>query len=385
MAMYLTRIPILNRNMQIYGYELKTAITGKTINFDPSIINKLNQINNKKLYINFRDDSIKEDLINNLPRNLLGIEIPEGTGNLQKNVYISRELKKYGFSLMVGEYIFKGDYEFFLELADIVKINNISKYRQNIALLTENRVKSMATGLISESSFNKASGYGFTLFKGDYIKFAARNNNLPASSFIYLNLLQEINKPEPDFEKIENTIKNDISLSYNLFRLINSAYFGLRHEVKSIKQALVLLGLNDYKKWLSLKIMRGLAKNQPDVFIYTSLIRANFAEYLSPYVELEDKKLDLFLVGLFSMLDIFLGRPLPVILSELPIDDEIYEALINQKGVMGDVFKLLICYEKGNWQELEILADKLNLLDKSLVSLYLDAVADANEVIEILG
>jgi len=135
--------------------------------------------------------------------------------------------------------------------------------------------------------------------------------------------LQEVNCPELDFGRIESVVKREVSISYKLLKYINSALFGLRPEVESIRQALALLGENNFKKWIFLIALAGMGEDKPVELVISSIIRAKFCEALSDKVGLSDQSQDLFLLGMFSMIDAIIDRPMPDILAELPISDDI--------------------------------------------------------------
>lgn len=90
--------------------------------------------------------------------------------------------------------------------------------------------------------------------------------------------MAEINNPEVDFEKIVTLVKGDISLSYNLLKFINSSVFGFRTKINSIKQALVLLGISEVRKWASNIILQTIGKDKPDEPIVNSVVRPPLAK-----------------------------------------------------------------------------------------------------------
>lgn len=393
MGLFITRRPILNPEKQILEYETSTySIKKYDINELEKLTTRLKDIStDKKTYVNIHDDIFKKGLINIFPNDTIGISILDNQGDTEKIKYICQELKKRGLSIMVGDFILNTDPEPFIDLVDIVKIklNPFLSAQERIKLnkLKESDIILVATGVDTEKDYYKAIHEGFVHLQGEFYRISetSTSNNIPAYKLHYFNLLREINQPEPDFDKIELIIKQDLSLSYNLFRLVNSAYFGLRHQVKSIKQALVLLGLNDYKKWLTLKIMRGISEDKPNILIINSLIRANFAEKLASLINMEHRKLDLFLMGLFSLIDSFLGRPLNKILAELPLSSDTREAILNEKGIMGNVFKLITAYEQGNWDTLIEQIENMNLNSSKVTDNYFSALEATNQVISALN
>ena len=164
-----------------------------------------------------------------------------------------------------------------------------------------------------------------------------------------MRILREIHRPEMKFGRLGEYIKQEISLSYKLLRYINSAFFGLRNQITSIKQALVLLGEREIKNWISLVALAGMGDDKPEELAVQSIIRAKFCQVLAPYAGLAQKAEDLFLLGLLSMIDAFLDRPLEEVLREIPIDDEIKKALLGLASPLGKVYQFVRAYEKGDW------------------------------------
>ena len=137
-----------------------------------------------------------------------------------------------------------------------------------------------------------------------------RAGEIPPMKLNQLRLLELLNRPETEFAGISALVIRDVSLSYKLLRLINSPAFGLLATIDSVRHALVMLGLSELRKWLSLIIMRGLAEDKPAELIHQSLVRARMLEQLGKTLGWRTSEDDLFLLGLFSFLDVLLERPL---------------------------------------------------------------------------
>ena len=113
-----------------------------------------------------------------------------------------------------------------------------------------------------------------------------------------------------DFDRLELIIRRELSLSVKLLRYLNSAWFGWRHEVDSIRHAVRLLGEHQIKKWASLVAMTGMGDDKPTELVVTSLVRARFCELLGPLIGMKHRQLELFLMGLLSLIDALMDRPL---------------------------------------------------------------------------
>jgi EAL and modified HD-GYP domain-containing signal transduction protein len=133
------------------------------------------------------------------------------------------------------------------------------------------------------------------------------------------------------------------------------------------------------KKWASVVALAGLAKDQPDELVVTSLVRARFCELVAPSVGLGARAQELFLMGLFSLLDAITGRPMPEVLADLPLADDITLALLGNRTRPYDVLSCLTAYERGEWEKFSLYAAKLRLDEAAVARMHLDCVAWSTE------
>ena len=166
---------------------------------------------------------------------------------------------------------------------------------------------------------------GFIYFQGYFFSkpVIVSSKEIPGYKFNYLNILHEINKKKVDFNKIEQVIKQDVSISFKLLKFINSAFFSFTSNIQSIKQALVLLGINEFRKWVSLVVLKDMGEDKPDELMVMSIVRAKFCEILANEISLGDRCSELFFMGMFSVVDTFMGRPMEEVLENFPLEDDI--------------------------------------------------------------
>ena len=217
---------------------------------------------------------------------------------------------------------------------------------------------------------------GYSYFQGYFFckPTIISGKDIPGYKLHYLRLLQVIHRPEIDFMKLGGIIKQEVSISYKLLRYINSAYFGLRNKINSITQALALLGEKEIKKWISLISMANMGQDKPEELVIQVLIRARFCESLAPYVGFRERSEDLFLMGMFSLVDAILDRPLSEILAEIPIADDIKEALLGKKTPLRDVYEFVLICENVDWGKLPELTAKLGINEGNAFRLYLESL-----------
>jgi len=196
---------------------------------------------------------------------------------------------------------------------------------------------------------------------------------------IVLNLLSKIQDPDVDFDEFQLVLSQDVALSYKLLRYINSAMFGLRREIESIKDAVVLLGQDNVRKWLSLILLSRLETDKPDELIVVALTRGKMCELLAadiyPHVVPQ-----MFIIGLFSVLDALMDRPMVELLDTVILSAPIKLALLDQSGEQGEVLNLVYAYEQFKFDEL----DESTVACQNLRNCYLESLQWAEETIRTI-
>jgi EAL and modified HD-GYP domain-containing signal transduction protein len=165
-----------------------------------------------------------------------------------------------------------------------------------------------------------------------------------------------------------------MSLTYKLLRYINSAAFALRQKIDSIQRALTLLGEREVRRWLSLLVMAGMGKDKPEELVLQATIRAKFCEMLAPKAGVPARAQDFFFLGLFSLIDAILERPLDEALKGLPIADDVKAALLGEENFCRDLYDCVLAYERGEWERLPALACRINIDESETPALYAEAV-----------
>lgn len=397
----IARQPILNRKKKTVAYELLFRSLNKDKDFDGSqataevitssldLIGLENLTGGKQAYINFTADLIKSEIAELLPQKKIGIEILEDIKIDNKLISCSKKIKNSGHVLLLDDFIFQKELIPLIEIADIIKIDFLQtkgkKRKEIIELIKCNYnpdAKFLAEKIETYQEFKSAYQMGYDYFQGYFFTkpdtISARK--IPSYKFNYLQVINELNSYEPDFKEISKIIKNDVSMSYSLLRTINAAIYG--YQVSSIRQAAALLGINKLRKWAMLYFIKGLSDDKPDALFSSTLVRAKMAELISLELNLKDKSSEYYTAGIISMLDAYLDRPLINIIKELSLTDQIKKAVLNQEGKMGEILKLIILFEKADWNKLEGLELKYNLDSDLIFKLYREAINSAAKTVE---
>ena len=243
-------------------------------------------------------------------------------------------------------------------------------------MLKAYNVQLLAEKIETYDIYNFCFERNFSYFQGYFFcrPEILEKKSLPSNKLIILNLISKLQDPEITSDELEGLLAQDITLSYKLLRYINSASFSLRSEVDSIKDAIVLLGMNNLKNWVSLIMMSKIVDRKPAELIVTGMIRGKMCELIAQKLHPEVQH-QMFIIGLFSVLDALMDQPLVDLLDTVILSTPIKLALLDQTGPQGEIYKHVLQYEKCNWDEINKLGDNAD----EFIQSYLTAVHWADE------
>jgi EAL and modified HD-GYP domain-containing signal transduction protein len=197
-----------------------------------------------------------------------------------------------------------------------------------------------------------------------------------------INLLNTVRDENFEFGDVTEIVQRDTALTISLLRLVNSPYIGLRQEVKSIGQAVALLGQKEVTKWVTTAVTRLLGTEKPSEITRLSLIRAKFAEALAPRFGLKREAGSLFLMGLFSVLDAILEMPMEQALEQVRVSDTIRQALVERDGPFETAYEFLLEYEAANWNVVSRTLILRDLSAEDVYSAYTEALCWYRDLLE---
>jgi c-di-GMP-related signal transduction protein len=228
---------------------------------------------------------------------------------------------------------------------------------------------------------------GFQYFQGFFFckPEMVQSRRLPASRLNYLRFLQAINQNETEVSEVEKLIRQEVSLSYKLLRYLNTAAFGLRGGVKSIRHAITLLGQRPLRKWASLVAVSEMTDEKPAELMNTCLVRARCCELLAECRPAGAPSSDLFMLGMFSLLDAMLDRPIDELVNELALPGEIRTALTDETAELRPFIELLIGFERGHWEAIAQAVQALGLQSDAVYQCYRDALVWSHEIMRELS
>lgn len=402
MDQYIARQPIFTEHLKLFGYELlywgPEFAFPEGMNGDQATTSLLSSIfltrdveemtRQRPCFINFTQNLLEKNIPAVFPKNKVMIEILETVEPTEKVVAVCRSLRKDGYLIALDDFIYHPKFHPLLELAEIVKIDfRATSLQQRIKLTAQLRpfkVKLLAEKVETRTEFEEGLKLGFHYFQGFFFckpeKVAVRN--FSTNEMIMLQLLAEVNSPQTDLDRLHAIISTDAALSYKLLRFINSAYFYRIQPVSSLKHAVVYLGERELRRFVMFMVISEMGKESPAELIAMSLIRAKFCETLAERSSWEEKACsEMFLVGLFSLLETITGAPMAEILNRLPIAKAVHAALTQQDNRYARCLQLIIALEKNDQPTLDSLCAELKIGGELLKECYILAVKYANGVL----
>lgn len=392
MDIYVARQPIFDKKKKVYGYELlfrsglnnffdsssQDLATTRVIDNTFLIMGIESITGGRRALINFTSDLLKQKLPTLFPKDLIGVEILESVQAEDEIIASCKELKKKGYLLFLDDFVLAEDLLPLVELADVIKVDFLTTSTQEKQELVQRFGERYGISFLAErietfDELEEAVRFGYSYFQGYFFckPVIITGREIPGYKLTNLRILQEINREEVSFDSIAKIVKTDVSMSYKVLKLVNSAAFSLIRKVDSIKEALVILGLNGTKKLINLICLNNMGQDKPNALLVTSILRARFGEVLAPELGMKGKGSQFFILGLFSTINAFLDKSMEEILPELPIQNEIKAALLGtEMNMYNQVLSFVMAYEKGDWYKVKTLSDQLGFDEERIPEIY---------------
>lgn len=400
-SIFIGRQPILDRSGKIYAYEL--LYRNSEDNFFPDInpeqatisllINTFLSIGIDQVtsgfrsFINFSGELLAQDLFVNLDPQQVVIEILEDVEITPALLHRLRKFKDAGFTLALDDFILHDQYlrhAQIFELVDIIKVDfrltdAAGKRRINEFLRGYPKIILLAEKVETEAEYQLALKSGYDLFQGYFFAKPEiiKSAEIPSNTLVHLQIIDYFHQDTQSINQLSELIMRDVSISYKLLRFINSLAFDIPRQISSIKQAIMLIGLKDTKKWLQVLMLHDLGKDLHDgrvrALVELSLRRARACELLAKYKRKPNKD-EYFLTGMFSLIDAVMRRKWEDVLPLLSLSDVIIDTLSGKETELTPYLKLVIAVENFEWETVEELTTRLAIPKKELSKILIEAM-----------
>ncbi|MDR3410277.1 MAG: EAL domain-containing protein [Formivibrio sp.] len=398
---FIGRQPILNRQQQIIGYELLFRLTGESVTAEFSsdmqagtnvLVNTISNmgtdwlVGNKLAFINVAESMLESNFLELLQPQRVVLEVIETTKPTPELLARLKDLRAQGFGVALDDFVLTPQTLPFMEFANYVKFDiQQLGIKQVPALAKELRkfpVLQVAEKVETKDEFKQCMDFGFDCFQGFYF---AHPETLSAKVINpgYANILNLLNmlRNNAEIRDIENALKRDVALSFKLLRYINSAGFGLSCEIQSFRHAVTILGYQKLYRWLTLLLVTaGAETGAAPALLKTAVTRGRLVELLGGNFLDGQEKDNLFIVGMFSLLDVLLDMPMDKILETLILPDSVCDALLERTGIYGPYLELAEACEDPDMTEVPRLCENLLITADVLNRSHVQALAWVEEI-----
>ena len=390
---FLVREPLLDPEQRVVGYELtwqqdaayvpKLAELEDLVGFVAAQVNSPEHgwlLKQKTLFLQAVPGMLSTDALYDMPpeHTVLSIRAAElanpdtlaavqalragGVGILLREADLARVGSRLGTICSYVEVRFTG--------ADV------AAQARTYAQLKTSTIRMVGRPVTTWADFDACAALGLDAFVGK-LHLTPRpgtdGKGLNPSQTIILQLMQMVNA-NADVVQLENVLKRDAALSYKLLRYINSAGFGVGREVQSLKQAIQLLGYQPMYRWLTLLLATASTSGFSPVLLETAVVRGRLAELLGQKALGKQDAENVFVAGMFSLLDRLLGIPMKEVLQEIQLNEEVVRALLTRGGKYGPFLALAEACEL-NSDLVSSLAASLSLTPEDVNKAHLSALA----------
>jgi len=397
---YLARQPIMDLRGKVHGYELLYR-AGPEMSFrgdgdmatrtmlDNTVIFGLERLaSGAQAFVNCTLESLTEDMVRVLPPDRTVLEILENLEPTPSLIHACKKLKARGFRLALDDFTWKPNFDPLVELADYIKIDFIQSGPQARQSLLK-RMHGVTTATLvaekieTQEEYAHARQEGFTLFQGYYFcrPVLLKGRKIPANKLSQIKILQLLRENEIDLEKLTQLMKREAALTYRLLRLANSPICAIRQEVRSIQTALVMVGDEAFRRIAMLAITSELNAGQPEEILRMAFVRGRFCELAADLCALDST--EQYLLGMLSLLPAMMRFPMEKLAPELPLREEICEALEGKVNSESILLQWIESYERGDWAACDVVAQDCGLNQQKMVLCYARAVIWAEAALQL--
>jgi EAL and modified HD-GYP domain-containing signal transduction protein len=388
------RQPIFDRENNVIGYELlfrpieDLDIIDGDLATAQVIMNTFAEstlavaVDNTNAFINFTDTWLLETPPFG-PENVV-IEVLESVTATSELLTTVERLHGQGYQIALDDYSCDLGLSSLIPYASIIKVDVLAhpKKEELATLVKELRkypVKLLAEKVEDHGMFSFCQQLGFDLFQGYFFckPELVQGNVVQTNRLATLDLLAKLSDPDIEVDEIEHALKKDPILMVKLLKLINSARYAHKQKIDTLNRAIVTLGLESLKRWVTLVVLTGM-DDKPSALLSNALIRAKMMEALSASIPNANAGL-FFFVGLLSQIDAFFDRPLREVLQSLPIEQWMTAAMLEHKGEAGELLSLLKCVEVGHWEALDKTTLPLSISEVSYA--YIESIEWSNAIL----
>ncbi|MBU1040933.1 MAG: HDOD domain-containing protein [Proteobacteria bacterium] len=406
-AIFVARQPIFDAHEKVWAYELlfRSSALAKTADVTEDDLATASVIadgfslafsgmdKSRKAFINFPQRLLLDNSVYALPKEICVVEVLETITPTPEMIVALRRLKEQGYVIALDDYVGQPGFEEVIALADIVKVEVLGMTPERMKSIGEDLRKHgcrlLAEKVEDRATYDLAKSLGFSLFQGYYFSRpeTMTGSKVPTPVLAKMRLLRALAGEDFDVRELSQIISSDPSVSYRLLNFINSAAFSLRSKIQSIQQALMLLGKQQIKQWFLAVIISDFdSTSKVQEAAYTSLQRARYLESMGKLLgDHAFPSETLFMLGLFSKLDVLLAQPMNKLLENIPLNKDVEAALLSKPSPYWSWLSLVEDIEIANWEDVEDFLESRTLDREASAMNYTESIEWTQTLLKCKG
>lgn len=395
---FIGRQPIMNQRQEIIGYELLFRATG---DHQTALYNDQDQasasviasalsdfglqdiLGDKYGFLNITSDMLSSEVLELLPVEQSVLELLENIELDDTARLRCIELKSQGFRIALDDHIYHPDHSAFYNMVDIVKVDILAadpkKLPEIAASLRKYPVQLLAEKVETIEAFEQCREYGFELFQGYFFERPATisQKRIDASGIGMMKLIQQLHE-DADIAAIEEIFREDPGLTFQLLKLVNSVMTGTRDKIKSLRHAIMLMGIIQLRRWMQLSLFAGKDENGINSpLLEMAAVRGRLMELLVLQESTSHRTVEIaesaFLAGILSLLDALYETSMEQIIEGLSLSEDLADALLRHEGRLGQLLLLAKKLEKSEFNAVQELLNTLSISLDQLLEAQLEA------------
>jgi EAL and modified HD-GYP domain-containing signal transduction protein len=394
LSSFVARQPIVDRERQLFGYELlcrpSLDATSCIAPYEQAsarvLVTAVTDIGlqvlteGKPAFVNVTRALLLDGAPMALPPSSIVVELLETIDADPEVLTACARLRDEGFQIALDDFALTDANAALIPFADYIKVDvlasNADERRRVLDHVGPRDVKLLAEKVESQEVFEQVVREGFDYFQGYFFgrPVTQQARTISGHQVGVLQLMQAVQNPDLGIDALETRIKQNSTMAYRVLRAVNGAGVGLRKEVRSIREALVLLGRQTIRRWVTVLALADLGGSGSTTLVTWSAVRARFCELIGERSNRPLLQPRGFLLGMCSLLDGVLDCPMPVVLEALPLDTATKAALLGAPSDLGVLLECVVAYERGEWSRCYELAAEIGVEPTVLPGLYAEAL-----------
>lgn len=395
MQRYIARQAIFDRNLRVLGYELlyRAGEEDRAVVTDGDRATRIllsdalmafglsNLTNGRVAYVNFTEKLVMSDFVLLTDPRRITVELLESVQVTEKLIRRLRELKERGYRLALDDYTGDPAFDPLLPLLDVLKVDFLAtdeRRREEIARkYRRGRMSLLAEKVEDRETYEKAARQGYRMFQGFFFQRPTnmRREMADINAATYTRLLRELNKPDVELIACAEMIRADATLTFRLLKKVRTLQYYRGNSLQVIERAVTYLGIDELYHWVALLLARDFNTTCSDETVREAYLRGIFMERLMERSPHSQRKTSGFLAGMFSLMDLILGRPMRDILEEVELPGEVKRVLLGEGGgPLKAYLEFAVSYERRRPAELP----PLNGDDDAVMEIYMQCIRDTD-------